>query len=284
MNDKDSWLPLGPDRLKKSDYQVAQEYWEQMHAPQLLGVIALGDGGLSEVLYRQYEEVRHLRKIVAFDRGKSVLELGSGNGRWAIALAPLVADYMGIDFSQSMIAAASRRVAELGFDNVTFHKIALQNYTPDQSFDVIYLSGVSQYLNDVDLKALLDRLQGALKPNGIVIDRSTTGNWTGLKIEKSDYFAIYRTAAEIVGLYRGSGWSNYYCQPSYRILSFPPIIRRLVAGKKFARLVRLTAPFSFYLLRAWATAIGTRFDPTGSLSEFSHDFFLFRRSSEDGDR
>jgi SAM-dependent methyltransferase len=254
-----------------------------MHAPQLLGVVALGQGGLSEVLYRHYEEVRHLRRIVAFDRGKTVLEFGCGNGRWAFALAPLVASYVGIDFSQSMIAAANRRAAELGLDNVTFHRIDIQDYTPDRRFDMIYLSGVSQYLHDADLKPMLGRIQGALKPNGIVIDRSTTGVPARRIIETSDYFAIYRTAAEIVALYRGAGWTNYYCRPSYRIPSFPPVMRRWVAGRKFARLVSFTAPFSFYLLRAWAAASGTRFDSTGELSEFSHCFFLFRRSGADGD-
>jgi SAM-dependent methyltransferase len=281
MSDKDPLLPFGPDRSEKGNYQVSRGYWGQKHAPQLLGVTALGDGGLSEVLYRQYEEVRHLRKIVTFDRRKSVLELGSGNGRWAFALAPLVAAYVGIDFSQSMIYAANRQVAELGLDNVTFRRIALQDYTPDQRFDVIHLSSVSQYLHDADLKALLGRLQGALKPNGIVVDRSTTRDRARFVLERSDYFAVYRTAAEIVALYRGAGWNNYYRRPSYRILSFPPVMRRRVAGRKFARLVSVTAPFSFYLLRAWAAASGTRFDPTGGLSEFSHDFFLFR-SSEDG--
>lgn len=268
--------------MEKNNYQVAREYWEQTHAPQL-GVIALGDGGRSEILYRQYEEVRHLKKIVAFDRGNSVLELGCGNGRWAFALAPLVASYVGVDFSQSMIDAANGRAAALGLDNVTFHRIALQDYATDQRFDVIYLSGVSQYLHDADLKALLGRLQCALKPNGIVVDRSTTSVRERLVIEKSDYFSVYRTAAEIVALYRGAGWTNYYCQPSYRILSFPLVMQRWMAGQKFAKLVSFTAPFSFFLLRAWAAASGSQFDPTGRLSEFSHDFFLFRRSINDGE-
>jgi SAM-dependent methyltransferase len=278
-NFADGLLEIG--RSADRNYRVSQQYWEQIHAPQLLGVTALGEGGLSEVLYRQYEEVRHLRKIVGFDRHKSVLELGSGNGRWAFSLAPLVAAYVGIDFSQSMIDAASRRIAELGLSNVTFHRIALQNYMPDQRFDVIHLSSVSQYLHDADLKSLLGRLQGALKPNGIVIERTTTRARARFVLERSDYFAVYRTAAEIVALYREAGWNNYYRRPSYRILSFPPVMRRWMAGERFARLVSVTAPFSFYLLRAWAAGTGTRFDPTRQLAEFSHDFFLFRRSSED---
>jgi SAM-dependent methyltransferase len=274
--------PLEIGRSSGRNYRVSQQYWEQIHAPQFLGVTALGQGGLSEVLYRQYEEVRHLKKIVAFDRHKSVLELGSGNGRWAFSLAPLVAAYVGIDFSQSMIDAASRQTAELGLSNVTFHRVALQNYTPDQRFDVIHLSSVSQYLHDEDLKALLARLQGALKPKGIVVDRSTTRDRARLVLETGDYFAVYRTGAEIVALYREAGWTNYYRRPSYRVLTFPHVMRGRVAGRKFARLVSVTAPFSFYLLRAWAAGTGTRFDRTSQLAEFSHDFFLFRRSSKDG--
>src|SRR5262245_58826600 len=184
------------------------------------------------------------------------------------------------EFSQSMIDAASRQIAACGLRNVSFRRIALQNYIPDQTFNVIHLSGVSQYLHDADLKSLLARLQGALKPNGIVVDRSTTRDRGRLVLERTDYFAVYRTAAEIVALYRETSWTNFYRRPSYRILSFPSMVRRYVTGQRFARVVSVTAPFSFYLLRAWATAVGTRFDPTGGLAEFSHDFFLFRRSSE----
>jgi ubiquinone/menaquinone biosynthesis C-methylase UbiE len=228
------------------------------------------------MLSRPYEEVRHLRRIVAFDRRKSVLELGSGNGRWAMALGPLVGTYAGVDFSKVMIEFANRRVAQLGLNNVSFCEASVQDYVPTQTFDVIYLSSVTQYLHDSDLKALLVRLRRFLRPRGIMIDRSTTRPRGRCAIGSTDYFSIYRAPSDIVGLYSEAGWINYYHRPSYGVPILPAAMRRKMSGRKVARLVGMTAPFSFVLLRAWAAANGARFDRTGKVSEFSHDFFLFR--------
>ena len=58
--------------------------------PQLVGMYPLGQEGLLEAPYRRYFETRHLKKIVRFHERMNILELGSGNGRWAVSLAPLV--------------------------------------------------------------------------------------------------------------------------------------------------------------------------------------------------
>ena len=253
-------------------YQLVQAYWSRPDAPERLGVIAFGDGGLAEVEYRRYEEVRHLQRIVPLDRAKAVLELGAGNGRWAVALAPLVGAYIGIDFSQTMVDFARCRAAQAGLSNVTFFRAAVQDYVCAQKFDVIYLSSVSQYLNDDDLSAVVRRLHGLLQPDGTVIERTTIRDWGRLITDQDEYFAIYRTPQELVNLFREAGWSNCYRNPSYHVLHFPPFTRRWVGGRKFARLVGAGAPVSFHLLRAWALSLGRKFERSGRPAEYSHEF------------
>ena len=262
-------------------YQAIHSYYSQAHAPEHLGSVPFGDGGRAEVEYRHSEEVRHLKRMIAFSRQQTVLELGSGNGRWAVALAPLVGRYVGVDFSPTMVAAARQRAAQCGLNNVTFCEAAIQDYTPAHTFDIIYLSGVSQHLHDVDLKVLLGGLHARLATNGTVVDRSTVHQTERLVLEEGNYFSVYRTANEVVELFDGCGWCNYYRKSSYRPLWFPPSVRSRTAGRKFARLVIASAPVSFYLLRAWAIASGDRYRRT---AEFSHDFFLFRPKAQNDSR
>ncbi len=263
-------------------YEVAQHYWTHQRdaLPELFGVADIGGSGLTEVLYRHHEELRHLRRIVAFGPRQTVLEIGSGNGRWAISLAPSVSRYVAVDFSRQMLDVARQRAAEAGLENIVFCESAAQSYMPTMNFDVVYFSGVSQYIRDDDLKRLLERLMPFVKPGGVVVDRSTIHRRQRLVSERTDYFSIYRTADELVHLFDAVGWANYYRQPSYLFLNFPGAIQWLLSRRKCARLVGATAPLSFHLLRAMACVGSLLFKPTGVVLDFSHVFSLFRRKDE----
>jgi len=262
-----------------TDYQLAQAYWTRQAAerPELMGVAGIGGCGLTEVLYRHFEEVRHLRSIVAFDRQKTVLELGSGNGRWVISLAPLVGHYTAVDFSQQMLDIARGRTERLKLGNITFCKATAQNYTPTKSVDVAYLSGITQYLHDVDLKIFLTRLSQYLRPGAVLIDRSTIHRHQRLLSEQKDYFSIYRMADELKRLFEDAGFVNHYQRPSYHVLNVPGRLGHLLRSGNCARAVAITAPLSFHLLRTLALAAELVWGPTGEMVNFSHDFFLFHR-------
>ncbi|MRR16567.1 MAG: class I SAM-dependent methyltransferase [Deltaproteobacteria bacterium] len=266
---------------KDSDYRQSYEYWMKQTAvrPELLGVSDIGGCGLTEVLYRHFEESRHLRRLVAFDRQKTVLELGSGNGRWAISLAPLVKHYDAVDFSQPMLDIARTRAALLKLDNITFCREAAQDYIPTSSFDIVYLSGVTQYLHDADLRKLLKRLYRSLRPNAVIIDRSTVHRRQRLLTDRQDYFCIYRTSDELEQIFREAGFKLDYRRQSYLFLNVPGVLRRLLSSRQCAGAVRLTAPLSFHFLRILANASRRIWGPTGEVVDFSHDFFIFHRGT-----
>lgn len=68
--------------------------------------------------------------------GERVLDVGCGNGALCLAIAPRVAEVVGLDVSGPMLANAARRVAEAGLGNVAFEKGDAQVHPlPDASFD-----------------------------------------------------------------------------------------------------------------------------------------------------
>jgi ubiquinone/menaquinone biosynthesis C-methylase UbiE len=74
-------------------------------------------------------------------RGKRVLDLGCGDGRLALGVAPLATRVDGIDPDPEAIDAAKRNARKDRVRNVTFAAGAAQHLPyPDAAFDVVILS------------------------------------------------------------------------------------------------------------------------------------------------
>src|SRR5712692_6624488 len=74
-------------------------------------------------------------------RGKRVLDLGCGDGRLALGVAPLATRVDGLDPDAEAIAAAKRNARKAGVRNVRFTAGAAQRLPyPDAAFDVVTLS------------------------------------------------------------------------------------------------------------------------------------------------
>lgn len=77
---------------------------------------------------------------------RAILQIGCGSGRFEAALAPRVRSAMGVDVSERMIEAATRRCA--GLPNVTLLRTSGQDLAPlaDASFDLVYAVDTFPYL------------------------------------------------------------------------------------------------------------------------------------------
>lgn len=267
------------DATMMSDYQTALHYWSHQNSedPELLGVAALGGCGATEVRYRHYEEVRHFKRMVSLPETAVLLELGCGSGRWVTALGAGVANYEAVDFSEQMLDVARCRAKAIGLHNVHFVQTSAQDYVPERTFDVIYLSGVSQYLHDEDLAQLLRRLVPHLAPEGMIVDRSTTHRRNRNISEQKDYFSIYRTGSDLIRVFTDAGLVNSYRADSYTFLNFSRPIQRVLSTRLIGRFMTATAPASFNVLRTLARLRNALFAPSGELIDYSHEFFIFRR-------
>ena len=77
----------------------------------------------------------------ALVRGKRVLDLGCGDGRLALGVAPFATRVDGMDPDAEAIAAAKRKARRAGVRNVRFAAGAAQHLPyPDSAFDVVILS------------------------------------------------------------------------------------------------------------------------------------------------
>ncbi len=254
-------------------------YWNSVDnmPSELVGVFPMGRCGIVEVFYRHFFEVRHVKQQVRFHKEMHVLELGCGTGRWALSLSPLVKSYVGVDFSRSSLATAERNVSRAGLDNVQFHCRSITTFTESRPLDVIFFSGVTQYLQDDEISAILDNLSPCMQDSTILIDRSTVNYKKRENFQQQDYFAIFRTPAEIQNLFASHAFQLRYSKRSYRFLRGRSILQARRYRKMIIRAVQLTRPVSYFALLFLSFIADVIHPIPFEGGDRSHDFFIFDR-------
>lgn len=227
------------------DTKNTQRFWDEAAQATTLtdktSVGMLTDGNEYNAIYRRREEEAHFLKIFEPNKSMRVLEVGSGGGRWAFFLADKVGFIAGIDFSASMIKLAEQQRIEKNIDNVRFVHTDLLSFDDVQKFDLIYFSGVLQYINDDDVLASIQKAKMMLAPGGCIISRDTT---QALKrvIMEGDYPVIYRTIDEYKDVFASAGLRLDYCAPSYTLKRFSHFASRIsrwpLMGYRSAHLIQ----------------------------------------------
>ncbi len=99
-------------------------------------------------------------------KGKKVLDLGCGTGRYSVALAKKGAIVTAVDFSKEMIAVA-RKKAKQSKVKIDFRNIDLKKGFPEGDYDIILSMLVLGHFKKTAL--LFSKISKAIKPNGICI-------------------------------------------------------------------------------------------------------------------
>lgn len=97
-----------------------------------------------------------------------LFEFGCGTGSTAIAHAPFVDHVYAIDVSGKMLQIAEDKAAKAGVDNVTFERVAIDDFSaPDESVDVVL--GLSILHLVADKEAIIAKVRKMLKPGGVLV-------------------------------------------------------------------------------------------------------------------
>lgn len=80
-----------------------------------------------------------LVRRIGIASGMKVLDLGCGDGTTAVPAARLGAEVLGVDIAGNLVAAGTKRAAELGLANCIFQEgdASRLEQVPDQAFDVV---------------------------------------------------------------------------------------------------------------------------------------------------
>jgi SAM-dependent methyltransferase len=99
----------------------------------------------------------------------TVVDLGSGTGRFALAAAPLVHRVVAVDVSPAMLAVLRERVAEAGLDNVECVRAGFLSYEhAGAPADAVYTRNALHQLPDFWKVLALERIASLLRPRGVL--------------------------------------------------------------------------------------------------------------------
>jgi SAM-dependent methyltransferase len=104
-------------------------------------------------------------------RGKSVLEIGCGDGVTSVELAYCGARVTGIDISPASIDVARQRARLQGFDvEFLVGNVVETESLGEEAYDVVVCDAVLHHLVD-SLDVVMRKINGALKPGGLFVAR-----------------------------------------------------------------------------------------------------------------
>jgi SAM-dependent methyltransferase len=142
-------------------------------------------------------------------QGKRVLELGCGHGLYSIEFAKLGANVVAVDYSAPMLELARQNAVKAGVaDQITFVQSDIRQVRETGPFDLIFMTGVTDYLPKAVLKDVggyLGRVAGDLvivsfPPYSAI----NIGRWVWLKTMKRLKLSYYtRDEVESFGTAHG---------------------------------------------------------------------------------
>lgn len=137
-------------------------------------------------------------------RDSTILDLGAGVGQWAFRFAERGARrVLAVEYAQAMADVGRAEGRRRGLDQVDYRIAAAEAFDTDETFDLVFISGLFLYLNDDQADALLARLHRFVKPGGLLMVRDGTGVACRHEIDDrhsehlgARYSATYRTRDE----------------------------------------------------------------------------------------
>lgn len=186
----------------------------------------LMEGREFEAMYRCIAEQERMLTIFTPTKSSRVLEIGSGGGRWAAFFSTRVKQYIGLDISPQMIAIAEAERIRSGLLNVEYECQDFLDYESSAPFDLIFFSGVLQYMDDSAVAACISKANRLLAPSGVVISRDSIQVHS--RVEKiGEYPVIYRTEEEYIKIFESAGFKQTYSNLSYLHKRFTQIASKL---------------------------------------------------------
>jgi SAM-dependent methyltransferase len=165
-----------------------------------------------------------LRSNLGSLRGRSVLDLGCGRGRWTKKYASLGCRVTGVDFSLEAVNLLARELPEHRFLCQDISKLNV----PNESFDIANSVTVLQHMPEELQREAIKHTAGALKKGGYLVLLENTVDFESAVVfphRPKEWISM----AEASGLTLCGSWGSNY-EVLFRVAI--PRLKRLLAGSK----------------------------------------------------
>lgn len=207
MRVKDSIVDIDYVETKEFFAKRATKYKEE--SP--YSVTMYQDNNAELVRERNEYEIQKLKPMLKLDSYSRVLDVACGIGRWADAISEEIEEYCGLDFSEELIAIASKRNSKEKFYFHQCEAMKVERLLQEKKmgkYNIILLMGILMYINDRDLHTVFEQLINICEKNARICIREPLGLDKRLTLKdfyseelQESYNAIYRTRDELLRIF-----------------------------------------------------------------------------------
>ncbi|MGG2398829.1 C17 cyclopropane fatty acid synthase CfaB [Pseudomonas sp. SH1-B] len=161
-------------------YDLSNEFYRLWLDRDMVYSCAYFETGEEELDQAQQAKLRHLCRKLRLQPGDRLLDVGCGWGGLArFAAREFEAEVYGITLSKAQLELGLQRVAEEGLEGrVTLELLDYRDLPQDGRFDKVVSVGMFEHVGHANLALYCQRLFGAVKAGGLVMNHGITSRFT----------------------------------------------------------------------------------------------------------
>ncbi|SDA44370.1 cyclopropane-fatty-acyl-phospholipid synthase [Pseudomonas sp. NFPP33] len=161
-------------------YDLSNEFYRLWLDRDMVYSCAYFETGQEDLNQAQQAKLRHLCRKLRLQPGDRLLDVGCGWGGLArFAAREFEAEVYGITLSQAQLELGLQRVAEEGLEGrVTLELLDYRDLPQDGRFDKVVSVGMFEHVGHANLPLYCQRLFGAVKAGGLVMNHGITSRFT----------------------------------------------------------------------------------------------------------
>lgn len=271
--------------IRAIDYHKVKDFWDKTAECSIYSDdIQAGMLSVNKLAayYRKHQEESHFDKILNLNKNMIILEVGCGTGRWAFYFADKVKKVTAIDISDKMITIARKKQINAGIKNIEFICSSALDFDTLEKYNLIYFSGVLQYMEDADIETILTKLPKWIYSDGLCVSRDTLSLKQRI-ILTGDYPVIYRTKEEHENLFKKHGFKLVYSGKSYNnsissstLAHYLDKYAPMCGLRTLIILSKIMQPFDGVLKFIYKKRYGVSWDHQALNDKLSHEFLVYR--------
>jgi len=177
-------------------YDLSNDFYALWLDPQMVYSCAYFETGTEDLEQAQQAKMRHLCRKLRLQPGERLLDVGCGWGGLArYAAREFGAEVFGITLSRAQLKLARQRAKDEGLARqVRLELLDYRDLPQDGRFDKVVSVGMFEHVGHANLPLYCQRLFGAVKAGGLVMNHGITAKFT-------DGRPVGRGGGEFIGRY-----------------------------------------------------------------------------------